>query len=83
MLRENSTAGTAGISPQQSELVFNALDSAIVSLNPSAVVVPVVLRRYVRMLLAERHFETPVLSYPEIVKPFELNVLSRVGLTQS
>lgn len=82
MLRDNSNAGAAAISPQHSELVSHALDSAIISLNPSAVVVPVVLRKYTRMLLAEKHFETPVLSYPEIVKPFELNVLSRVGLAE-
>jgi type III secretory pathway component EscV len=45
-------------------------------------VVPVVIRRYVRSLIAEQFFEVPVLSYPEIARPFKLNVISRIEPSQ-
>lgn len=82
MLRANAEANTPGISPQLTEQVYQALDAVIVSLNPSAVVVPVVMRRYLRTLLIDNHFNVPVLSYPEVVKPFRFNVLSRVSLSE-
>ena len=81
MLRTGAENNSLGISPQYSDQVLQALDTAIVSMNPSAVVVPVVIRKYIRTLLQDRHFEVPVLSYPEIVKPFQFNVLSRVGVS--
>lgn len=44
------------------------------------VVAPIVLRRHVRALLVEVRFDTPVMSYPEFTKPFELVIVERVSL---
>ncbi len=48
--------------------------------GPDAVVVPVDLRRHVRKLIEPDAFDTPVLSYQELVPTLKLDLLQRVGL---
>jgi type III secretion protein V len=69
--------------PEQLMKCRDMLGEAIVSEKPQAVVVPVMLRRHIRQLLVGEHFDTPVLSYPEIVHPFELISLKRVDVRVS
>ena len=83
LMRDNSHTAELGASPQFAERVTTALRDAIQTLQPAVIVVPVVLRRQIRLLIADSCFETPVLSYPEIVKPFSLKLLSRVELNDS
>lgn len=83
LMRENSQSSELGASPQLAERVTSALRDAIQTLRPSVIVAPVVLRRQIRLLIAESCFETPVLSYPEIVKPFTLKLLTRVELSDT
>jgi len=80
MLRDNSESAELGASPQYTDGVTEALYNTVQSLKPSVIVVPVVLRRQIRQLIAEKCFTTGVLSYPEIVKPFSLNLITRVKL---
>lgn len=82
MMREQSGTSEFGISPQYSEKIVHALTNAIQAFNPSIIVVPVIIRRHIRKLISDQCFETPVLSYPEITKPFTLNVISRVELPE-
>ncbi len=78
MVRENTGTSELGLSPQYSDSISHALQSAIHSLNPTVIVVPVVIRRHIRRMIKESCFNTPVLSYPEIAKPFLLNMISRI-----
>lgn len=80
MLRDNSGTAELGISPQFSEQVLQILHDGIQTLNPAAIVVPIVIRKHIRTLTADKIFEIPVISYPEITKPFSLNMISRVDL---
>lgn len=80
MLRDNSGTTELGIDPQYSDRVSQSLYEAVQTLQPAAIVVPVVLRRHIRLLTAEKCFDTPVISYPELVKPFSLNLISRIEL---
>jgi type III secretion protein V len=80
LMRDNGGKAELGASPQFAELVTSALKDAIDTLEPAVIVAPVVLRRQLRGLIADSCFEIPVLSYAEIVKPFSLNILSRVEL---
>lgn len=82
MMRENGGKTELGISPQLAEQVTDALYNAVQALEPSVIITPVVLRRQIRLLIADKCFETPVLSYPEIVKPFSLNLISRIELPE-
>lgn len=80
MIRERGGQTEFGVSPQFADNLCKVLNDTSQSLKPAAIVVPVVLRRQVRQLIVENLFDTPVLSYPEIVKPFSLNMVSRVNL---
>jgi len=80
MIRDRGGQSEFGVSPQFADSVCKALCDTTESLKPAAIVVPVVLRRQVRQLIVENLFDTPVLSYPEIVKPFSLNMITRVDV---
>lgn len=67
-----------GASPMFMSGVALALDEALKETGASVVVVPVVLRKHIRTLISTGNFDTGVLSYPEIKKPFELDILKRV-----
>lgn len=82
MLRAGGNSSEGGVSPQFSHLVREAIEAEITQHQPAAIVVPVVIRRYVRSLIAEQFFEVPVLSYPEIARPFKLDVISRIEPSQ-
>ncbi|PID63626.1 MAG: type III secretion protein [Gammaproteobacteria bacterium] len=59
--------------------IQSRLTAAIEEYEPDALVVPVPLRRHIRALIADACFDTPVLSYPEIVSPFRLKMIHRLG----
>lgn len=82
LIRDNSGSSELGINPQHAERISLSLCDAIETLKPSAIVVPIIIRRHIRALIAGKCFETPVLSYPEIAKPFSLNMISRVEVPE-
>ena len=83
LLRENAGGSEFGLSPQLADGIVQTLSSSVDSLKPAAIVVPVVIRRHIRKLIANQCFEVPVLSYPEIAPPFTLDMITRVELPNS
>jgi len=68
------------LDPASAQAVIERFVGAIREHGPDAVVVPVDLRRHVRKLIEPDAFDTPVLSYQELVPTLKLDLLQRVGL---
>jgi len=79
-VRANNTGSELNVSPVVLDSISKALSASIQSRNHIVVAVPVILRRHIRGLVAENNFDTPVLSYPEIVKPFNLRMIDRIDV---
>jgi len=77
-VRANNTGAELNVAPVFLDQVAKELNHAINNREDVIVAVPVVLRRHIRALIADTNFDTPVLSYPEIVKPFSLRMVERV-----
>jgi type III secretion protein V len=56
------------------------LVQAVHASRPAALVTAVDVRRHVRKLIEVECFDTPVLSYHELMPTLQLHVLQRVGL---
>ena len=56
------------------------LIDAVLSHSPSIIVAPVPLRKHMRTLVVDSCFDTPVLSYPELVKPSILQMVEQIDL---
>jgi len=80
-VRANNTGSELNVSPVQLDQIANSLRAAIEKEPTVIVAVPVVLRRHIRGLISESNFDTPVLSYPEIAKPFNLRMIERIDVS--
>jgi len=79
-VRANNTGSELNVSPVVLDSISKALANSIQSHQNLVIAVPVILRRHIRALVAENNFDTPVLSYPEIVKPFNLRMIDRIDV---
>jgi type III secretion protein V len=68
------------LDPQQAMDAMQALNTAVRTHAPGAVVTAVDIRRHVRKLIETECFDTPVLSFHELVPTLQLDVAARVGL---
>jgi type III secretion protein V len=68
------------LDPQVSRAVMDALAQAVRRHAPAAVVTAVDIRRHVRKLIEHECFETPVLSYHELMPTLQLEPVGRVSL---
>jgi type III secretion protein V len=71
------------LDPATAQAVLDAFTSAIREHRPGVIVAAVDLRRHLRKLIEPDAFDTPVLSYQELMPSLKLDVLDRVGLTRS
>jgi len=71
-IRTGANGSEMAIPPNQQVEIRDLLNTAIASQKPQALIVPPALRRSIRLIMAQDHFDIPVMSYPEIVPPFEL-----------
>ncbi len=68
------------LEPQQARAVMTALAAEIRKERPAAVITSVDIRRHVRKLIDVDCFETPVLSFHELMPTLQLDVAARVAL---
>jgi len=71
------------LDPATAQSVLDAFNAAIREHRPDVIVAAVDLRRHLRKLIEPDAFDTPVLSYQELMPALKLDVLDRVGLAQS
>ncbi|MEW6704702.1 MAG: FHIPEP family type III secretion protein [Pseudomonadota bacterium] len=71
------------LDPASAQAILDRFSAAIAQHRPDAVVAPVDLRRHLRKLIEPDAFDTPVLSYQELVPTLKLDLLDRVGLPGS
>ena len=67
------------LDPQAAQAIVQGFVQAIAQHGPDAIVTPVDLRRHVRKLVEADAFDTPVLSYQELVPTLKLELLAHVG----
>ncbi len=71
------------LDPATAQAVLDAFTAAIREHQPGVIVAAVDIRRHLRKLIEPDAFDTPVLSYQELMPSLKLDVLDRVGLAQS
>jgi type III secretion protein V len=76
------TGGVAqlALEPQAAQAVSEALVGAVGRHRPNAVITAVDVRWHVRKLIEAECFDTPVLSYHELMPSLQLDVLDRVAV---
>ncbi len=76
------TNGQPGLAldPPEAQAVMQRLAHAVHAWRPAAVVTAVDIRRHVRKLIESDCFDTPVISFHELMPTLRLDVLHRVGL---
>ncbi len=84
MLREsvrvNNGAQQLTLEPALARAVMNALVNGVRQHRPTAVVTAVDIRRHVRKLIEAECFDTPVLSYHELMPTLRLEPVGRVSV---
>lgn len=78
-VRMNNGQATLALDPAEAQAVMQRLAQAVHACRPAAVLTAVDLRRHVRKLIEADCFDTPVLSYHELMPTLRLEVLARVG----
>lgn len=68
------------LDPGTAQAVLDRCLGAIRDHRPDAIVAPVDLRRHLRKLIEPDAFDTPVLSYQELMPTLKLDLLARIGL---
>jgi type III secretion protein V len=81
-VRVNAGTQQLALDPAQARAVIDALVHAIRAHQPAAVVTAVDVRRHVRKLIDNDCFDTPVLSYHELMPVLRLHALGRVGVPE-
>jgi type III secretion protein V len=71
------------LDPADAQAAIQRLAQAVRSWQPAAIVTAVDLRRHVRKLIEAECFDTPVLSFHELMPTLQLTVLHRVGLVDA
>jgi type III secretion protein V len=81
-VRVNAGAQQLALDPNQARAVIDALVHAIRAHQPAALVTAVDVRRHVRKLIDSDCFDTPVLSYHELMPTLRLHALGRVEVPE-
>jgi type III secretion protein V len=71
------------LDPQQANDVMQALAATLRLHQPAAVVTAVDIRRHVRKLIETECFDTPVLSFHELVPTLRIDVAARIGVPEA
>lgn len=71
------------LDPQVSRALMDTLAAAVQRHKPAALVTAVDIRRHVRKLIEGECFDTPVLSFHELMPTLRLEPLSRVGVPEA
>ena len=78
-VRVNGGAQQLALDPAQTAQLMQRFRDEVQRLKPAAIVTAVDIRRHVRKLVETDCFDTPVLSYHELMPTLQLQVLARVG----
>jgi type III secretion protein V len=78
-VRVNGGVQQLALDPAQTTQLVQKFTQAIAHHRPAAIVTAVDIRRHVRKLIETECFDTPVLSYHELVPTLHLGVLAHVG----
>ena len=78
-VRVNGGAQQLALDPVQMSQLMQRFAEAVQQHRPAAIVTAVDIRRHVRKLVETDCFDTPVLSYHELMPTLQLQVLARVG----
>ena len=78
-VRVNGGVQQLALDPAQTTQLIQKFTQAIAHHRPAAIVTTVDIRRHVRKLIETECFDTPVLSYHELVPTLHLGVLAHVG----
>lgn len=79
-VRTNSSGSQLALEPAVAQRISQALCAAVHRHQPSALLTPIDIRWHVRRLVEAECFDTPVLSYHELMPTLQLDVLERVAL---
>ena len=79
-LRTTSGVQQLSLDPATVEQIRQAVLTAIDEHKPAAVVTAVQLRKHCRVALAQHAFDTPILSYNELVPTLQLEIAKRVSV---
>jgi len=79
-LRASGNNRQLSLDPTVTEQLRQQLIDSIARHQPDAVIAHLQLRRQIRTLIQAQCFDTPVLSYNELLGHVELDVLDRVSL---
>ena len=71
------------LDPADAQAALQRLAQAVHAWQPAAIVTAVDVRRHVRKLIEAECFDTPVLSFHELMPQLHLTVLHRVGLADA
>ncbi len=79
-IRVSNGQQSLALDPQAAQAAMQRLTQAVQACRPVALITAVDVRRHVRKLIEIDCFDTPVLSYHELMPTLQLQVLQRVGL---
>lgn len=79
-VRTNSSGSQLALEPAVAQRISQALCAAVQRHQPAALLTPIDIRWHVRRLVEAECFDTPVLSYHELMPTLQLDVLERVAL---
>ena len=79
-IRISNGQQSLALDPQVAQATMQRLVHAVHACQPAAVITAVDVRRHVRKLIEIDCFDTPVLSYHELMPTLHLHVVQRVGL---
>ena len=82
-IRVNGGVQQLALDPMQAAQAMQRLAQSVRRHRPAAVVTAVDVRRHVRKLIEAECFDTPVLSYHELVPTLRLDLLDRVALDEA
>ncbi|HET9646390.1 MAG TPA: flagellar biosynthesis protein FlhA [Burkholderiaceae bacterium] len=78
-VRVSAGVSQLALDPEMAQRVSGALSDAVSRHNAKALLTPVDIRWHVRRLIEAECFDTPVLSYHELMPTLQLDVLDRVA----
>jgi type III secretion protein V len=79
-IRTSGGVSQLALEPAVAQQVSHALCAAVHRREPNALLTPIDIRWHVRRLIEAECFDTPVLSYHELMPTLQLDVMERVAL---
>ena len=79
-VRVNGGVSQLALDPETARRVCDSIVGAIMRHKPAALVTAIDVRWHVRKLIEPECFDTPVLSYHELMPSLQLQVLDRVAV---